>query len=196
LDGEPARLASVPLIPKFVSERAARTYELRNRGTSAALNTDGAARHGLRVLRHPPIRKVNRSGDRHRLESDWVARHCGSRPRPSSTGMLNQSGLWRPFEAGRHLTVWRSTRQASAIHHSADRGCTGSKRVSSSLAAFARVGRLGTHAVSYTAIARCNPGARNHSGKCHKDRLVPSPRCKRGPYGQEVRFRPLPTMRP
>lgn len=25
----------------------------------------------------------------------------------------------------------------------------------------ARVGRLGTHAVSYAAIARCNPGARN-----------------------------------
>ena len=29
--------------------------------------------------------------------------------------MLNQSGLWRPFEAGRHHKVWRSTRQASAI---------------------------------------------------------------------------------
>jgi len=91
MDGEPARLAG------------------------AALNTDGAARHGLRVLRHPPIRKVNRSGDRHRLESDRVVRHCGSRPRPSSTWMPNQSGLWRPFEAGRHRTVWRSTRQASAI---------------------------------------------------------------------------------
>jgi hypothetical protein len=26
-----------------------------------------------------------------------------------------QSGLWRPFEAGRHHRVWRSTRQASAI---------------------------------------------------------------------------------
>ena len=30
-------------------------------------------------------------------------------------------------------------------------------------------------------------------GKCNKDRLVPSPRCKRGPFGQEVRFRPFPT---
>jgi hypothetical protein len=53
-------------------------------GAGAALNTDGAARHGLRVLRHPPLWKVNRSGDRHRLESDWVVRRCGSRPRPSS----------------------------------------------------------------------------------------------------------------
>jgi hypothetical protein len=27
--------------------------------------------------------KVNRSGDRHRLESDRVVSHCGSKPRPS-----------------------------------------------------------------------------------------------------------------
>jgi hypothetical protein len=33
------------------------------------------------------------------------------------------------------------------------------------------------------------------TGSAIKDRLVPSPRCKRGPFGQEVRFRPLPTMR-
>jgi hypothetical protein len=71
--------------------------------------------HGLRMLRHPPTWKVNRSGDRHRLESDRVVRHCGSRPRPSSRWMPNQSGLWRPFEAGRHHKVWRSTRQVSAI---------------------------------------------------------------------------------
>jgi hypothetical protein len=88
---------------------------------------------GIDTSPTPPIRKVNRSGDRHRLESDRVVRHCGSRPRPSSTTaptlpspasgggrgggawMLNQSGLWRTFEAGRHSTVWRSTRQASAI---------------------------------------------------------------------------------
>ena len=61
-----------------------------------------------------PLDQVLGSGDRHRLESDRVVRHCGSRPRPSSR-MPNQSGLWRPFEAGRHQTVWRSTRQASAI---------------------------------------------------------------------------------
>ena len=91
MDGEPARLAG------------------------AALNTDGAARHGLRVLRHPPIRKVNRSGDRHRLESDRVVRHCGSRPRPSFIqGCLTRRPL-APVRSGTAPTVWRSTRQASAI---------------------------------------------------------------------------------
>ena len=31
------------------------------------------------------------------------------------------------------------------------------------------------------------------TGSETKDRLVPSLRCKRSPYGQEVRFHPLPT---
>jgi hypothetical protein len=55
----------------------------------------------------------------------WFATADRDRGLPP-TWMPNQSGLWRPFEAGRHLAVWRSTRQASAI--SADRGRTGSKR--------------------------------------------------------------------
>jgi hypothetical protein len=57
-------------------------------------------------------RKVNRSGDRHRLESSG-----GSPLRIETAAFLrmpNQSGLWRPFEAGRHQKVWRSTRRASA----------------------------------------------------------------------------------
>lgn len=33
------------------------------------------------------------------------------------------------------------------------------------------------------------------SGSADKDRLLPSPRCKRGPFGQAVQFRPLPTKR-
>ena len=60
MDGEPVRLAG------------------------AALNTDGAARHGLRVLRHPPTRKVNRSGDRHRLESE---RHQAPQLLAATTGI-------------------------------------------------------------------------------------------------------------
>ena len=34
---------------------------------------------------------------------------------------------------------------------------------------------------------------RNDPGSANKDRLVPSLRCKRSPFWQEVRFRPLPT---
>ena len=43
---------------------------------------------------------------------------------------------------------------------------------------------------------RGSASAGNHSrGNANKDRLVPLLRRKRNPYGQEVRFRPLPTMR-
>ena len=44
----------------------------------------------------------------------WFATADRDRGLPPSR-MPNQSGLWRPFEAGWHRTVWRSTRQASAI---------------------------------------------------------------------------------
>jgi hypothetical protein len=44
----------------------------------------------------------------------WFATADRDRGLPP-TRMPNQSGLWRPFEAGRHHKVWRSTRQASAI---------------------------------------------------------------------------------
>jgi hypothetical protein len=103
---------------------------------------------GIDTSPAPPIRKVNRSGDRHRLESDRVVRHCGSRPRPSSTWMPNQSGLWRPFEAGWHHKVWRSTRQASAIILLTAEVPAASEGVKSPRTIFYRVGRLGTHAVS------------------------------------------------
>src|SRR5260370_40348145 len=123
MDGEPARLAG------------------------AALNTDGAARHGLRVLRHPPIRKTKRTG-----APSPLGKRLGGLPLrietaaflayTFSTRMPHQSGLWRPFEAGRHLTVWRSTRQASAILLTAEVPAV-SEGVKAP-APFVRVGRLGT----------------------------------------------------
>jgi hypothetical protein len=61
--------------------------------------------------------------------------------------MPNQSGLWRPFEAGRHQTVWRSTRQASAIILLTAEVPAASEGVES-LRTLLRAGRLGTHAVS------------------------------------------------
>src|SRR5436305_9104282 len=85
-------------------------------GAGTALNTDGAARHGLRMLRHPPIhgRSTDRAIGIAWKAIGWLATADRDRGLPP-IWMLNQSGLWRPFEAGRHLTVWRSTRQASAI---------------------------------------------------------------------------------
>ena|SRR5262245_32807481 len=88
----------------------------------------------------------------------WLATADRDRGLPPSW-MPNQSGLWRPFEAGRHLTVWRSTRQASAMIF--PRKYRQQAREFKAFAA--RVGRLGTHAVSYAAAARCNPGARNQT---------------------------------
>src|SRR5262249_9749703 len=48
-------------------------------------------------------------------------------------------------------------------------------------------------------ISRIEPGATpgpaTNSGSASKGRLVPPLRCKRSPFGQEVRFLPLPTMR-
>lgn len=40
------------------------------------------------------------------------------------------------------------------------------------------------------------PTGANQFGWCNKDRLVPSAGCKPAPLGQEVRFRPPPTIIP
>jgi hypothetical protein len=55
------------------------------RSAGAALNTDGAARHGLRV--HPPSASLESEPGRARrpLEAGWARRRCGSGPPLSST---------------------------------------------------------------------------------------------------------------
>src|SRR6516165_5324765 len=64
------------------------------------------------------IRQYGRSTDQAigiaRKAIGWFATADRDRGLPPQW-MPNQSGLWRPFEAGRHRKVWRSTRQASAI---------------------------------------------------------------------------------
>jgi len=102
---------------------------------------------GIDTSPTPPIRKVNRSGDRHRLESDRVVRHCGSRPRPSSTtappfippplagqGRVGAHGCLTRAASGARSKRDGTTRcgdrhvRHPPFQHSADRGSTGSKR--------------------------------------------------------------------
>ena len=118
-----------------------------------------------------------------------LASPVGDRGLPP-TWMPNQSGLWRPFEAGRHHKVWRSTRQASADGVPA-----------------------ASEGVQSLRIICAGRSVRNPRGLIRRDRSVqprgPQPTtgsvirtgwCRRRavnavPAGQEVRFRPLPTMR-
>ena len=102
---------------------------------------------GIDTSPTPPIRKVNRSGNRHRLESDRVVRHCGSRPRPSSTtappfippplagqGRVGAHGCLTRAASGARSKRDGTTRcgdrhvRHPPFQHSADRGSTGSKR--------------------------------------------------------------------
>ena len=80
-----------------------------------ALKTSGAETLGDRYLRHPPIWKVNRSGEWARLESGAALARWGSRPRPSAR-MDSQLGECRApvrsgMDAARH---WRSGLRLSA----------------------------------------------------------------------------------
>ena len=121
-------------------------------GAGAALNPDGAARHELRMLRHPLVMEGQPIG-----RSASLGKRLGGSPLRIETAAFLQHGCL--------------TRAASGAR---------SKRDGTS--------RCGDRHVRHP------PSFCNQNGKCHKDRLVPSPRCKRGPFGQEVRFRPLPTI--
>jgi hypothetical protein len=150
---------------------------------------------GIDTSPAPPIWKVNRPGVGVRWKRAGRTSAADRDRHFPPSWMPNQSGLWRPFEAGRHRTVWRSTRQASTIFLLTADVPAASEGVKSLRAICAGRSVRNPRGLISRDWPGATPGPATKHGKCHKDRLVPSPRCKRGPCGQEVRFRPLPTMR-
>jgi hypothetical protein len=101
---------------------------------------------------------------------------------------VNRTGVQHPFEMGRHRKVWGSRPRLSANSPH----CVGARESCSTSswgdAPSALLTGRGPICLSHS--VRCDV---SHFGKCNKDRLVPSLRCKRSPFGQEVQFLPLPT---
>jgi len=108
---------------------------------------------GDRHLNRPPIRKANRSGDRRRLESARHRLRCG-----------NRALSLPPLRAITPVLLESWSVNRTSVRHPFEAGW--------------RPKGCGDQDLSAPpTFAETNPGSAD------KDRLVPSPRCKRGPFG-------------
>ena len=163
-------------------------------GAGAALNPDGAARHELRMLRHPPTTEGQPIG-----RSASLGKRLGGTPLRIETAAFLQHGcLTRAASGARSKRDGTSRCGDRHVRHPPLILLTADVSAASEGVESLRIICAGRSVRNPRGlISRDGPvqprGPQPINGKCHKDRLVPSPRCKRGPFGQEVRFRPLPT---
>ena len=164
----------------------------------AVLKTDGAGNGmGFDCARSPPIWKANRAGAPAPLGKRLApSRVCDSSSQPpailgSLTGAasgLRSKRMSAERHGDRHVRLPPILRQ---------HGCTAAQ--ASELKAshpLTQRGALAARVAHNHEVGHSIRPAATNSESADKDRLVPSLRCKRSPFGQEVRFRPLSTMRP
>ena len=138
------------------------------------MKTRNTARCGARHLTAPPIRKGNSPGRERRLET------------------------------ARHREVWESCSHSSARYGNVTGRVSGAasktdgrrKSLGIKTSRFRQLMRGSGEAPRESHKLQTSEhfgAAQPNTGDANKDVLVPSPRCKRGPFGQGVRFSPSPT---